>query len=186
MYTPYITAAENELAFRWDVALNIIEPTITRLGSFVICAEPIPDGKTGMAFVTGLVPVKVKRTLGLLRRADVESDSRGWLVACPNGSAQIVWFATGENATGTEWALVRMGQPQYIVVRAKAVGNILVGSTSGVGHMMNGATETTYEINGIRHDWMTGGQRVSNNKEMLVGWFPDEQVWRIVGADCEN
>ena len=66
----------------------------------------------------------------------------------------------------------------------KADADITAGGTGTVSIWRDGA-DTTENITGVKLDWMDGGDDISSGKEVLIRWFPDEGVWRIVGAECE-
>ena len=73
-------------------------------------------------------------------------------------------------------------QVQTLAV-GKTTEEINAGSNGTVEIYRDGAAtgeEVTAEL-----DWMTS-QKISNGKEVLINYFYDEFLWRIIGAECED
>ena len=127
--------------------------------------------------------------------ADVDPADATRLRSTPSGSAQILWKDAGTNAVVD--AIVRLGNPGYREYPAKvALGAIQPGSFGNayfwqsVGGVM---TDTQYLIGEGQNenarvylDWMHGDQAISDGKEVLIGYFPSEGIWRVVAAECED
>ena len=60
-----------------------------------------------------------------------------------------------------------------------AFENIEVGATDGVVLLQSGDFQEN-----VYHDWVTGGLAISDGAEVIIGYFADEQVWRVIGANC--
>ena len=60
-----------------------------------------------------------------------------------------------------------------------AFEQIDVGATDGVVLLQSGDFQEN-----VYHDWVTGGVAVPDGAEVILGYFADEQVWRIIGANC--
>lgn len=39
-------------------------------------------------------------------------------------------------------------------------------------------------IDDVRHDWVTGSTTIAEDTEVIIGYFPGESIWRIIGAEC--
>ncbi len=119
-----------------------------------------------------------------ITRADVDIGDATRLLATPNGAAQILWKETG---TGDKPAIVRLGNPEFVALKGTANGAIASGTSSGVMRVRYpGNTDTNFDITGVHLDWMDGGLDISPGKEIIIGWFPLEQLWRVIHAECEE
>lgn len=179
---PIITSAQNLDVFKTRIGFNGITPTASHHGQFCVLQESIPAGEIGLASLTGTVVCQVQINYTFLTRCDVEATYVQRLYAKPNGSAQILW---AESGTGNKWAIVRLGANRDAVVLGKTTAPVTVGSTSNLITVWHGGAATGLSLSGVRFDWMTGDQQISNGKQVMCTWFADEQVWRITGAECE-
>jgi len=75
--------------------------------AFVICAEPIASKAVGRAWIFGICPVQINIQSTSDGYADVDATATQ-LKSGNRGAAQILW---AKRATGTQWALVRLGAP---------------------------------------------------------------------------
>lgn len=102
------TADDNLLEFQARVAFTGITPAeADHAGKFVICLDPIADGKIGRAWVSGVCHVQVDFTDAGHKFCDVKGTDRTKLASSTTGSARILYRdGTG---TGTKWCVVRMG-----------------------------------------------------------------------------
>lgn len=66
----------------------------------------------------------------------------------------------------------------------KASGSIGVGAEDGVVNLYEQGEATGSTQSQVHHDWVTGGVAVPDGAEVILGYFADEQVWRIIGANC--
>jgi hypothetical protein len=73
---------------------------------FVITLEPIAAGGVGMAVVAGVVQCQVN--VNSVGDQFAALDSSGILQSGASGPAQILWKASG---TGSQWAIVNLGNP---------------------------------------------------------------------------
>lgn len=90
--------------FKIQFVLSGSVPSTSRKGQFVIASEPIPAGKIGRAYASGVCPVLVNSD-GNSKSADVADGQTGYLQG-GSGAAQILWR---DNGTGAQWAVVRFG-----------------------------------------------------------------------------
>jgi hypothetical protein len=74
-------------------------------GRFVVTAQPIKNGKIGLAFIAGAFPAQVEIVTAGDGFADVKA-SHAELKSGSSGAAQILWPVTG---TGSKLCIVRMG-----------------------------------------------------------------------------
>jgi len=75
-------------------------------GKFVVCLEPIGNGKIGVAVITGVTvaPINVmNETDGYV---DIFGSGMQSLASCGSGACQILYKESG---TGAKWAIVRFG-----------------------------------------------------------------------------
>lgn len=103
--TPAYTADQLERGRRaWAAA---VPDTSLHRGRFAVALEPIPDGSTGTAAVSGVVPAMVDfGTTGPMPRADVADADVNALAAGTTGAAEILW---AETTSGVSRAMVRLG-----------------------------------------------------------------------------
>lgn len=59
-------------------------------------------------------------------------------------------------------------------------GTVSIWKRNGSGTLVDTTENVTAHL-----DWMHGDENVSSGKEVLVAWFQDEGIWRIIGAECE-
>lgn len=155
-------------------------------GSFGVAYDSIAAGSVGLVSVRGIVPVDlwVDTDAAWMTRADIDVSDSSRLKATPNGAATIVWKADGENTTVK--AYVALNDATHVEYIGVAKGDILPDATDGVVTIWENGVTTNWDLTGVHLDWMAGDEQVSNGKEVLVAWFPNEQIWRIVGAECED
>jgi hypothetical protein len=103
-----ITPTDNANEFKSKQALLGAAPSTTNhaSGKFVICAEPIANGKIGRAYVSGACVVKVNVTDESHSFADVADGDIAKLASAESGPCAILWKESG---TGEKWAIVRFG-----------------------------------------------------------------------------
>lgn len=180
--TPLVLPSENANTFASRIAFAGTTPTASSHGKFAVLQEPIAAGKMGFAAIAGVVAVTVEISHDWLTRADVTPGFSSKLTAKPNGTAEILWIESG---TGTKKALVRLAARSTAVVVGKTIAPVADGSTTAIVQVWRGGAATTYQISGVYFNWMTGGQQISNGKQVMATWFDGEQIWRITGAECE-
>jgi hypothetical protein len=77
------------------------------LGMFIITAEPIPDGKIGRGFISGVVPAWIDVQDTNDNYAEINDGDSNALKSGASGSAYILWLAG--SGTGEQWAIVQLG-----------------------------------------------------------------------------
>jgi hypothetical protein len=80
--------------------------TASHTGKFAILQEPLDDGETGVAIVSGVSVCKVNVTDAAHTHADAADGQSGYLASGTSGLAQILGKPAG---TGQLWCLVRLG-----------------------------------------------------------------------------
>jgi hypothetical protein len=109
---PIILPAENENRFAMEVALKCVTPSAggssedDNRGRFVICAEPIANGKIGRAFIAGVCACKLIDTSGDNQFAEIIDGDIEHLQLSSSGSCVVLWK---DASSGGEWAIVRLG-----------------------------------------------------------------------------
>ena len=105
---PAILPATSLAGFQRNLVLDCVTPALaTHAGKFVILAEPIKTGAMGVAFITGVVQVKINVTDAAHPFADVKNADATQLASGVAGGAQILWKESG---TGGKWAIIRFVQ----------------------------------------------------------------------------
>jgi hypothetical protein len=109
---PIILPSENENQFSARVALSCVTPSAggssedDNRGRFVICAEPIANGKIGRAFIAGVCACKLIDTSGDNQFAEIIDGDIEHLQLSSSGSCVVLWK---DASSGGEWAIVRLG-----------------------------------------------------------------------------
>lgn len=105
---PIITPATNLREFSNRVAMACVTPATSHEGKFVVLAEPIPAGKIGRAYASGVCPVQVNfaGSDASITQVDISAGQAGYLKPSPTGPATILWR---EGGTGSQWAIIRLG-----------------------------------------------------------------------------
>lgn len=113
--------------FTSNYAIKGAMPTVAdHFGNFVVCANEIPDGGYGDAFVFGTCPVRISATdagASTLDFLDVSDSDATKLIANPGGSAYVVFYSPTVDDNGDYWALVRLGNKQGAAGIAKITGD---------------------------------------------------------------
>src|SRR6056297_1934842 len=109
-----------ELArFVRDSTIRTVDPTEDEhTGRVGVAIEPIAADKVGRVVFDGIVAAQVEVTQTWHRFADVATSGRDTLQSRPDGSVQILWRKE-TNATGKQWAVVRIGRPADAVYLVK-------------------------------------------------------------------
>lgn len=100
-----ITPAQNEAEFKARAAFQVITPTSKARGKFGVLLEPIPAGRIGRAWASGVCPAMVNVIDEKHRYCEAAAGSTSLRSDC-FGSARILWRETG---LGLKWALIRLG-----------------------------------------------------------------------------
>ena len=112
-------------------------------------------------------------------RCEIDPTNTKRLVSHPGGSSQIL---EKSGSSGDVKAVIRFGTPQNVSYRAKTTVQISSGSSGNVDLYNLGATGFTV----VAHlGWMNHDNKpIEANSEVLVMWFPTEERWHIIGAQC--
>ena len=114
-------------------------------------------------------------------RAEIDPSDTTCLVSHPGGSAQIL---EKSGSSGAVKAVIRFGTPQNVTYRATTVSQISSGSSGNVD--LWGAPDSASGFTVTAHlGWMnSSGNPIESGAEVLVMWFPTEERWHIIGAQC--
>ena len=175
---PLFLPTDDLNSFKNQIAFRGLTPTVSHTGKFAVVQQPIPYGKLGVAVISGLTVAQITFVHTTHDRADIPAEGGTLLATSYYGSAEILYTQSG---SGTRWAVLRIGSFVAPVVKAKANGTILPGSSGSVTVYRNGSATTavTAHLN-----WLDGGEPVSNGDELLIRYFRDEAKWVIIGAEC--
>jgi len=100
-----ITPQENEAEFQSRAAFRVILPTKQARGKFGVLLEPIPSGRIGRAWVSGVCPARVEVVDEKHRFCEAVAGNAALRTDC-FGSARILWREPG---LGLRWSLIRLG-----------------------------------------------------------------------------
>ena len=180
--SPIITPTSNADEFNTRSGWNVVTPTSSHFGKFVVLAEAIPAGEIGLAYISGYAPVTLNVDYANFDRADVSAGTSTKLEASWHGSAKIVWKESG---TGTAIrAVIQFDTPREVSLLGVTNSEITVDSSGGVSVWVNGS-DTGFDLATCHLDWMHGSQNISSGKEVIVKYFPRDAKWRIIHAECE-
>jgi hypothetical protein len=130
IFTPSAALA----SFQNQVAFTGVTPTTAdHKGKFVICLEPIANGKVGRAWIAGVCQVEIDVTDAAHKFAEVKNSDRTQLASSGSGSARILYSPGG---TGTKSCVVRFGNHtdcHRITDNGYVAGNIQI-----LGHSADG------------------------------------------------
>lgn len=95
----------------------------------------------------------------------------------------------GAYAVGDKLIAFYHEQSGFFIPIGTSIGTVLrvgtafeeigIGATDGVVLLQNGDFQEN-----VYHDWVTGGLAIPDGAEVILGYFADESVWRIIGANC--
>jgi hypothetical protein len=103
---PLIAPSVNLTEFQTRAAFRVGVPTEASHGQFAILTEPIPAGKIGHAWLSGVCPAQVLVTQEEHLHCEAAQGATTALKSDCFGSARILWRESG---TGLKWALIRLG-----------------------------------------------------------------------------
>jgi len=106
--SPLVFDADTLAEFQGRVAVSGVTPTAEHENNYVVCIEPIPDGATGYAVISGVTPALLYVTSESDGYAAAAAGDDTRLVTGARGNARILWKDSG---TGEKWAVVRW--PDY-------------------------------------------------------------------------
>ena len=93
------------------------------------------------------------------------------------------WFTCGWDEAAGRWVV--LGPLERRVELAIADGTITAGS-SGTADIWDGyeasPVDTGVSVT-VYHNWMDGGQDISDGKKMIIKQFGD--IWRVIAVECE-
>jgi len=103
---PLISPVDNLKEFQTRAAFRVGVPSGTSKGRFGILLEPIPAGRIGRAWFSGVCPARVMVVEAEHGYCEAAEGATGALKSDCFGSARILWREPG---LGLKWALVRLG-----------------------------------------------------------------------------
>jgi hypothetical protein len=188
--TPIIGPADNLALFTTRPGLIGVSPTLANhLGKFAVFLRPAAQGKMAPALISGVVPCKVKIQSTASNPltgqpwypyADIEDSTLTRLILRPYGAAQILWKASA--ASGDQWAIVRIGNPGGIVtLRGTLSAALSPAGYADAALTYNGASYTQRVYDYLMK---TGATAIASGKKILATYFPDEQKFYAVEAEC--
>jgi hypothetical protein len=103
IFTPSAALA----SFQNQVAFTGVAPTTAdHKGKFLVCLDPIANGKVGRAWIAGVCQVQVDIADASHKFCDVKNSDKTQLKSGGSGSGRILYKPSG---TGTKWCVVRFG-----------------------------------------------------------------------------
>lgn len=180
------TPTENPEEFdAGNIALKGVTPVIAdHTGKFVICQEPIPDGKIGWAAVAGASVVKLNVAQTWHEYADVQAGTDE-LKTKPGGGAKILYQESG-TGSGIN-AFVRFGEVPLVecefaltaaLATTDATGSADITHATVVGYDTQSITVTNH--NAATNDVFEG----ANGNSGTAYYDPANDAWYIIQMEC--
>lgn len=175
---PLYTHSDNADTFFNQLVLNGIAPTSSYFGRWAVFQEATPTSKIGRALIQGLTVAEITVGHADHDRVDIDTAGGAKLVSQFYGAGEILWK---ESATGTKWAIIRVGA--FVSPKLKAVADeyIAAGSSGDVKVQLNGSDSQTVTA---YLNWMHNDVGVDSGCELFIRFFKDENKYVITGAAC--
>jgi hypothetical protein len=172
---------DNEAKFLTAPVLDMVE-TADKPGRWGISTGGRDGGATRLA-MAGVITanLNVPANGDWIDRCEIDPTDTSRLVSHPGGSAQIL---EKSGSSGDVKAVIRFGTPQNVTYRATTTSEITSGSSGSVDLWGSPGSASGFTV--LAHlGWMTSsGNPVESGAEVLVMWFPTEERWHIIGAQC--
>jgi hypothetical protein len=185
------TAAESLSEFQARIAFRGVEPALPdHRGRFVVCLEPIADGKIGRAWVSGVCAVKVQgANVSALQYCDPIDGSFDTLQAADHGSARILHRdPTGEGIGGQiRWCVVRLGDGLHAThhLCKTPAGGMNKGTVANLDVWQNPYGATSPASSGTQlPNVINAYADLLGNKFVSVALHGNGR-WYVVAAECQ-
>ena len=169
----------NVLVDKFDFQVYAANAPTSMLDVIGIALEPIRTQNVGHVAVAGVARAVVNVTNTLLRGVDYDGAAPN-LVNHLAGRHRIV--GTLPVAPGVQTVTLALNSSRQLTWRGVATENLAPGVGGNVLVYFQGGTLTV----SAHYDWMHGDVQISVDKQVLVEYFPDENKWRVIAADCED
>jgi hypothetical protein len=177
-----IPQATNENEFYNNILLDGVSPVLAdHCGKFVVCVDPIKDGRIGECIMSGLIQVQVNMVDADDNWCDIKAATFDKLESYGAGSAQIIHKPSG---TGVKWCLVNLAQSYgpATMYRGLQVGDLLAVDPDNV-------IDNLVAMDGVPVE--TTSVTASN----LMGWAADDNAityiksqsfgtWEMIQVAC--
>jgi hypothetical protein len=156
------------------------------LGKFAVLLEPADDGRVARAWIAGVVTVLVDVLDDGDTYADVKDGSVAELESAGYGSAQMLWR---EGGTGSQWAVVRLGNATGTTVWTKTTSSVTARSsaTYGTGSAkIQSDSGTAFVDDGATITVKNGTDKVIASGSFLMVTWALGHWWATVPGSCSN
>lgn len=159
---------------------DLVFDGVARAGVDPVCAVliyPLGQLEIGPAVLCGaaLAPVNIIDADNTHARVEVGSTQ---LKGDFGGYARILHKPAG---TGVLTCVVSLGHSENIVRQARSTTTITDGGTGTAEVYITGTARGTVTV---YYDWMTGGGNIPSLSDILIQYFHDADLWRVVAAEC--
>ena len=176
-----IPQATNENEFYNNILLDGVSPVLAdHCGKFVVCVDPIKDGRIGECIMSGLIQVQVDMIDADDNWCDVKASSAN-LSSYGAGSAQIIHKPAG---TGVQWCLVQLGKSYGPATRYRGqqVGALLVTDA-------NNFVDNLIALDGVPVETSVTADNTMNwasndNAPTFIEWNAESEVWQMYQVEC--
>lgn len=178
------TPTDSLPSFQNQVSVAGVTPTTTsHVGKFVIALDPIPNGKIGRAWISGVCQVQVDISNTTHKFCDVRNSDRTKLASSVYGSARIL-YSEG-SGTGTKWCVVRLGDNASEPVRlGKTSSAWAKGTTATIDVWESGSPSSETQTTGVTLSGCVNKfSNVGSGKWVMVAWG-GAGAWYLIAAEC--
>jgi len=177
-----IPQATNENEFYNNILLDGVSPVLAdHCGKFVVCVDPIKDGRIGECIMSGLIQVQVNMVDADDNWCDIKAATFDKLESYGAGSAQIIHKPSG---TGVKWCLVQLGKSYGPAMRYRGqqVGALVVSDASNV-------VDNLIALDGVPVETSVTADNVLNwdaddNAPTYIEYNAASEVWEMYNVEC--
>jgi len=177
-----IPQATNENEFYNNILLDGVSPVLAdHCGKFVVCVDPIKDGRIGECIMSGLIQVQVNMVDADDNWCDIKAATFDKLESYGAGSAQIIHKPSG---TGVKWCVVQLGKSYGPAMRYRGqqVGALVVSDASNV-------VDNLIALDGVPVETSVTADNVLNwdaddNAPTYIEYNAASEVWEMYNVEC--
>lgn len=196
---PIFTPLDSLDSFVNSVAFSGITPTTAdHRGKFCVTLDPALSGMLARAYLVGVCPVQVDVTDVGHQWADVTDGDYTQLTSGYDGQAKILWKEADDvyygYTTGTQWALVRLGEVQSTSDWFKLTSGLSGATTTGGTWTPKSSTANRVRWNGSSWTtiessvtiWTGNEKTIASNSYVYCTIGNDGRWWVVTPDACAH
>lgn len=173
---PLVDDSQTSGEFDREVVMSAIDASANRTKPMAVAIDALPYNECGYAVATGIVQCLVDITDADMTHCSF-SDGEPYAQGNYGGPWRIVWMPGTGSA---QKCLVNCGDPLYIR-KARSTSTITASGSGTANVYLDGASVGSVTV---YYDWMTGGGNIGTTTDLLIEYFPDQDKWVVIGAEC--